>query len=265
MATSPGEAVSHISRPVTGSRGRMPRSVTSSRPIVRVVLVRPAVFGAFGRLSGPGKLTLQRIEIGVMGVVLQLPGHLLLLRFRTAAPHGSTPSLHGRPGGVPLSGKLGHRRITSVPRREKHVHALPVSREGSMFTVCAAPEIHAGGVIPTPQTPWLDDLDLSLLCGIKSKIMTDDLYLRKPDTRERCYGLHVRLAGSPSGSPRPANDLPGGTPGTSRRRRDRILVHRACRPPWHIVDSATATWANSHTPVHTWFVTPEGGGALHNA
>lgn len=27
-------------------------------------------------------------------------------------------------------------------------------------------------------------LDLSLLFGIKSKIMTDDLYLRKPDTRE---------------------------------------------------------------------------------
>src|SRR5262249_3730237 len=100
----------------------MPRSVTRSRPIVRVVLVGLAVFGVFGRLCVPGKLTLQRVEVGVMGVVLKLPGHLLLLGFRTAAPHGSTPSLHGRPGGLPLSGKLGHRRVASVPRSEKHVH-----------------------------------------------------------------------------------------------------------------------------------------------
>lgn len=125
------------------------RSVTCSRPIVGVVLVRLAVLVALGRLCGPGKLALQRVEIGVMGVVLQLPGHLLLLGFRTAAPHGSTPSLHGRPGGSPLSGKVGHRRIASVPRSEKHVHPLRwhvevASNTGSSRIGRAAPMAHSG-------------------------------------------------------------------------------------------------------------------------
>jgi hypothetical protein len=38
------------------------------------------------------KLALQRREVGVRGVILQLPGHLCLLGLSTAAPHGSTPS-----------------------------------------------------------------------------------------------------------------------------------------------------------------------------
>src|SRR5262249_34474156 len=82
----------------SSARGHTP----SRGEVVFVVLVLGLVFGGLvvelvrvveliiRRTSA--KLALQRREVGVGGVVLQLPGHLCLLGLSTAAPHGSTPS-----------------------------------------------------------------------------------------------------------------------------------------------------------------------------
>ena len=48
------------------------------------------------------QFALQGGEVGVRGVVLQLPGHLRLLGLSTAAPHGATPSHRMR--GSPKAG-----------------------------------------------------------------------------------------------------------------------------------------------------------------
>ncbi|KOX14867.1 hypothetical protein ADK66_02035 [Micromonospora sp. NRRL B-16802] len=62
------------------------------RVVVEVVL----------RLTSTRQFALQGGEVGVRGVVLQLPGHLCLLGLSTAAPHGSTPSHRMR--GSPKAG-----------------------------------------------------------------------------------------------------------------------------------------------------------------
>src|SRR3954454_195023 len=54
-------------------------------------------------LTGTRQFALQGGEVGVRGVILQLPGHLRLLGLSTAAPHGSTPShrIRGSPKAGP--------------------------------------------------------------------------------------------------------------------------------------------------------------------
>jgi len=58
------------------------------------------------------KLALQCGEVGVWGVILQLPGHLCLLGLSTAAPHGSTPS-HRNCGATP-TGRPRRRQASLV-------------------------------------------------------------------------------------------------------------------------------------------------------
>src|SRR4051794_15397559 len=87
-----------------------------------------------GLPPAPRQFALQGGEVGVRGVVLQLPGHLRLLGLSTAAPHGSTPShrIRGSPKagpddvrhlswllrymGGPTFGTSGYRR-PAPPRR----------------------------------------------------------------------------------------------------------------------------------------------------
>src|SRR4051812_26878115 len=67
-----------------------------------------------GLTTGTRQFALQGGEVGVRGVVLQLPGHLRLLGLSTAAPHGSTPSHRIR--GSPKAGPDDVRHLSWVLR-----------------------------------------------------------------------------------------------------------------------------------------------------
>src|SRR3954467_4545991 len=67
-----------------------------------------------GTTTGTRQFALQGGEVGVRGVVLQLPGHLRLLGLSTAAPHGSTPSHRIR--GSPKAGPDDVRHLPWVLR-----------------------------------------------------------------------------------------------------------------------------------------------------
>ena len=67
-----------------------------------------------GITTGTRQFALQGGEVGVRGVVLQLPGHLRLLGLSTAAPHGSTPSHRIR--GSPKAGPDDVRHLSWVLR-----------------------------------------------------------------------------------------------------------------------------------------------------
>src|ERR687893_330358 len=88
------------------------RSTSWADPVIRVlvrvilIIVVDILFVALvnvKRLTAPRQFALQGGEVGVRGVVLQLPGHLRLLGLSTAAPHGSTPShrIRGSPKAGP--------------------------------------------------------------------------------------------------------------------------------------------------------------------
>src|SRR3712207_2113697 len=100
------------------------------------------------RFSGRTRqLALQGGEVGVRGVVLQLPGHLRLLGLRTAAPHGSTPShrIRGSPKAGPddvrhLSWLLRYMGIapfgtSGYPRHDRRVAARGRRCKGPSRTV----------------------------------------------------------------------------------------------------------------------------------
>src|SRR5689334_8764198 len=79
---------------ITRSAGRAGWDLSAAvGPAARVVLVVLELVLPVGDRRRAGQLALQSVEVGELGVVLQLPGDLLLLRLGTAAPHGSTPSL----------------------------------------------------------------------------------------------------------------------------------------------------------------------------
>src|SRR4051812_14719816 len=65
-------------------------------------------------LTATRQFALQGGEVGVRGVILQLPGHLRLLGLSTAAPHGSTPSHRIR--GSPKAGPDDVRHLSWVLR-----------------------------------------------------------------------------------------------------------------------------------------------------
>src|SRR5690349_15549363 len=67
-----------------------------------------------GLATSTRQLALQGGEVGVRGVVLQLPGHLRLLGLSTAAPHGSTPSHRMR--GSPKAGPDDVRHLSWLLR-----------------------------------------------------------------------------------------------------------------------------------------------------
>ena len=98
-----------------------------SVPVQSSYVVLVASSGVARPARPPGSATpefaLQGVEIGELGVVLQFSGHFLLLGLRTAAPHGSTPSL-ARSSGGRLRRDAGQR-----PRREScHVVRASVPR-----------------------------------------------------------------------------------------------------------------------------------------
>ena len=91
----PGSA--RVRRP--GVLGRRPSSSSSSSSTNSSSSSSKSMVG----LAAARQLALQGGEVGVRGVVLQLPGHLRLLGLSTAAPHGSTPShrIRGSPKAGP--------------------------------------------------------------------------------------------------------------------------------------------------------------------
>src|SRR4029453_68391 len=114
------ERDARLTPPHRGARGK-PRALCESgqpsaprrRPAVLLV-VRVIVFVVVNELvvvvievmiglTSTRQFALQGGEVGVRGVVFQLPGHLRLLGLSTAAPHGSTPShrIRGSPKAGP--------------------------------------------------------------------------------------------------------------------------------------------------------------------
>src|SRR5690606_7135077 len=99
--------------------------------VVLVVLVEVRVRTPTRLVAG--ELALQRGEVGVGGLVLQLPGHLRLLGLSTAAPHGSTPS-HRNCGAA----QQGRAPTTSGISRASY---------GTSLEACSAPRPRRGAAL----------------------------------------------------------------------------------------------------------------------
>src|ERR1700744_4541433 len=95
-----------------------------------------------------------------MRVVLQLPGHFLLLSLRTAAPHGSTPSLT-RSSGTATRGQVTG-KLNSSCRQDylaaRRLRTRPVSCDGvSMATDAITARVWPPSADPIRSTapPWV--------------------------------------------------------------------------------------------------------------
>src|SRR5690348_8358292 len=94
---------------------------------VAVLLVGVESVGS--RRRGSAEFALKCVQIGDMGAVLQLAGDFLLLCLRTAAPHGTTPSLARSSGGQDLGPRAG-KVVMSCSKRTSQVR--PIARGTAM-------------------------------------------------------------------------------------------------------------------------------------